>query len=393
MTKKETCISQFMDSIKLLEKLISFPTVSCDSNLELIEFVQNHLAELNIDSELIYDEHKNKANLYATVGPKNVSGIMLSGHTDVVPVTGQKWSTNPFVMERLDDKLFGRGTADMKGFIACVLSLLNRIDPVNLETPIHIALSFDEEIGCIGVRRLIDSLAQAPLRPKYCIIGEPTSMKLKVAHKGKTAAKVSCHGKECHSSLAPSGLNAIYLANDMISALRRIQNDIKANGIQDSAYDVAYTTLHVGVIGGGTALNIVPNLCHFDFEIRHLPEDSPDELLAKIELEADQIVERERHTHPEAAITIEVTNSYPALSTDTDSDIVKLIQSLGYADSFGKITFGTEGGLFSNLLGIQTVVLGPGNIEQAHKPNEFVEIEQLRRCDEFLNQLVNAISK
>ena len=381
-----------MDSQKLLDKLISFATVSCDSNLELIYFIRDYLDELNIDCELVYDEQKNKANLYATIGPKNVGGIMLSGHTDVVPVSGQQWSTNPFSMVRKDERLYGRGTADMKGFIACVLSLLGRIDFPELETPIHIAFSFDEEIGCIGVRRLINSLSQAPILPKFCIIGEPTSMQLKIAHKGKTAGKVSCHGKECHSSLAPSGLNAIYMANDMILALRRLQNEIRNDGIQDNAYDVAYTTLHVGVITGGSALNIVPNLCNFDFEIRHLPEDPPEALLLLIEQEAEQIIEKIRPVFSEAKISVEITNSYPALSTDSDSDIVKFIQSLGYAGSLGKITFGTEGGLFSDRLGIQTIVLGPGNIEQAHKPDEYIEINQLQQCDDFLDKLVEAIS-
>lgn len=381
-----------MQSDELLAKLVSFPTISSDSNLDLIDFIATYLQSLGIDSQLIHNEEKTKANLYAVIGPQDKPGVMLSGHTDVVPVVGQSWSADPFVLRKNQDKLYARGSADMKGFIACVLSMLGKINPQKLVTPIHLAFSYDEEVGCIGVRRLLEMLQGAAVKPKYCIVGEPTLMQPIIAHKGKTAVRVTCTGSECHSSLAPQGLNAIYLAADMINVIRTLQQSLISDGHHDHDYDISHTTLHVGVINGGTALNIVPNHCEFIFEIRNLPEDSPEQLINLLRDKANLIVTSHRDQFPVANIELDIYNTYPALSTPTDSDIVNLIKDLTGANRTGKIAFGTEGGLFTEQLQIQTIVMGPGSIEQAHKPDEYITMTELQKCDEFLLKLVGALS-
>lgn len=380
-----------MRSSDLLKRLVAFPTVSRDSNLDLIDFIAGYLANLGIESQLIHSEEGNKANLYAVIGPSDVPGIMLSGHTDVVPVDGQSWTSDPFILRSEDGLLYGRGSADMKGFIACVLAMLAKLDPASLVTPIHLAFSYDEEIGCIGVRRLLDILKDTPVKPRFCIVGEPTLMEPVIAHKGKTALRVDCVGSECHSSLAPNGLNAIYLACEMITAIQQIQNTLINDGKHDHHYDVSYTTLQVGLIEGGTALNIVPNHCQFVFEIRNLPDDDPVEIIQSLRERAEKIVQPFSASFPQASIDLEIYNSYPALNTPTDSDIVKFVTNLTGANRLGKTAFGTEAGLFTDELGIQTIVMGPGSIEQAHKPDEYIADNELDRCDAFLEKLILAL--
>ncbi len=371
-------------TIEILDRLVAFPTVSRDSNLDLIRDVEGFLDALGIDSRLVFDDEGRKANLFATIGPKDVPGIMLAGHTDVVPVDGQAWTSDPFRMVRRDGKLYGRGTADMKGFIAACLALAEQAVHQPLATPIHLALSYDEEIGCVGVRRLIDLLAGLGLRPKACIVGEPTGMQVVVAHKGKTAVRAHCHGLECHSSLAPLGLNAIHLAADLIGALRRQQAALLAHGARDGDYDVDHSTIHVGTIRGGTALNIVPKECSLDFEIRHLPGDALEPILGAIETEAAAIERAAKADFPDAEIRFETISAYPALETAPDAEIVAFAKALTGGNSIGKISFGTEGGLYRRDLHTPTVVCGPGHIADAHKPDEFVSEEQLAACDHFL---------
>ena len=380
-----------MQSRELLNTLISYPTVSRDSNLAMIGFIQEYLQSYGHSSELIYNDEKTKANLYCVIGPADKPGIVLSGHTDVVPVEGQAWTTDPFVMREQNEQLFGRGSCDMKGFIACVLSVIAGVNATNLKTPLHLAFSYDEEIGCIGVRRLIDTLRPVKVKPKFCIIGEPTLMQPVIAHKGKTAARAHCQGIECHSSLAPQAVNAIYLATELINTIRSVQQKYISDGPHDHDYDVSHTTLHVGTINGGTALNIVPNSCRFDFEIRNLPCDDPALIIKELAASADDIIAPHKLVHPDVNIQVEITNEYPALNTSTESDIVEFVRQLTGANTLGKIAFGTEGGLFSRDLGIETIVLGPGSIEQAHKPDEYISINQLDRCDTFLQKLVDAL--
>jgi acetylornithine deacetylase len=380
-------------SIAHLEKLIAFPTVSRDSNLDLIAYVQGVLKNLGVNSNLVHNEDGTKANLWATIGPADISGVALSAHTDVVPVVGQNWSSDPFVLNKRDGKLYGRGSADMKGFIACCLAMAELAMTRDLKTPIHFAFSYDEEIGCIGVRRLLEMLKTLPIRPRFCIVGEPTMLQVVTAHKGKLGYRVTAHGLEAHSSLAPIGVNAIYMACDLIAEIRRIQTDIAEHSARDGEYEVAYTTLHVGKISGGVAMNIVPNDASFDFEIRYLPEDDGVAIAERIKTAAENVATGFRKIYPDARFTFADLQSYPALNTPVDSDVVNFVRTLTGGNSTGKITFGTEGGLFQKELGIPAVVCGPGNIAVAHKPDEFVSEDQMKLCDEMLARLVEKLSE
>ncbi len=382
-----------MTSIEILESLIAYPTVSRDSNIDLIRYVAQLLEERGIESRIISSPDGRKANLFATIGPADVPGIMLSGHTDVVPVDGQEWTVPPFVLTRRDGLLYGRGTTDMKGFVACAVAACLDAAGRDLKTPLHLALSYDEEVGCIGVRSLVDMLRTAPVRPLLCIVGEPTGMQVATGHKGKVAARAVCRGREGHSALAPLGLNAIHLGCDFVGALRREQDRLAREGARDNDYDVPYTTVHAGKFNAGTALNIVPNLCLVEFEIRNIAADDPGEILESIRGAAARISRVAAAIAPKAAIDIDVTNSYPGLDTPSDSEAVAFVKSLTGANSTIKVAFGTEGGLFSRDLDTPTVVCGPGSMAQGHKPDEFVSVEQMRRCDEMLKMLLARLAE
>lgn len=379
-------------SLQHLDTLVAFPSISRDSNLDLIAYVRDFLAGIGVESTLVHNEDGRKANLWATIGPASRPGIVLSGHTDVVPVEGQAWSSDPFRLTMRDSNYFGRGTADMKGFIACCLRAAELASQRVLHTPIHLAFSYDEEIGCVGVRRLLDLLKDAPVKPRLCIVGEPTLMQAVTAHKGKLGFRVAAHGLEAHSSLAPIGVNAIYMATDLIGAIRAIQADIAATGLRDGDYEVAYTTLHVGKILGGEVMNIVPNRCSFDFEIRYLPEDDEYRIVTRIKSAADEIARSYRSVFSAARFEFIDLQSYPAMNTPVDSEAVKFIHALTGGNSTGKITFGTEGGLFQKTLGTPAVVCGPGNIAVAHKPDEHVSDAQLAQCDRMLDRLIEKLS-
>lgn len=379
-------------AIEHLERLIAFPSVSRDSNLDLIAYVEDALSQLGIESRRVHSEDRRKANLWATIGPADRAGIVLSGHTDVVPVDGQSWTSDPFRLSQRDGNLYGRGSADMKGFIACCLSMAEQAVKAPLRTPIHFAFSYDEEIGCVGVRRLLDLLKDAPVRPRLCIVGEPTLMQAVTAHKGKLGFRVSAHGLEAHSSLAPIGVNAIYMASDLIGEIRAIQKQIAEHGVRDGDYEVAYTTLHVGKIQGGEVMNIVPNRCTFDFEIRYLPEDDQQAIVARIKAAAETVAAAYRNVFSAARFEFMDLQSYPAMNTPVDSEAVKFVHALTGGNSTGKITFGTEGGLFQAVLGTPAVVCGPGNIAVAHKPDEYVSEAQMAACGKMLERLVERLS-
>jgi acetylornithine deacetylase len=381
-----------MDSIGILERLIAFPTVSRDSNLDLIAYAADLLGASGIASQIIRSADGHKANLFATIGPADKPGIMLSGHTDVVPVDGQNWTLPPFAMTARDGKLYGRGAADMKGFVASALATCVKASKMALRTPLHLALSYDEEVGCLGVRDLIQMLSAAPQRPLLCIVGEPTDMQVATGHKGKLAARALCKGREGHSALAPLALNAIHLGCDFVRALRDEQDRLTREGARDGDYDIPYTTVHVGKINAGVALNIVPNLCVVDFEIRNVAADDAAGILDRLRDAASRIAVDAASIAPEAAIDIEITNSYPGLDTPATSEAVAFVKSLIGANSTMKVAFGTEGGLFSRDLGTPAVVCGPGSMAQGHKPDEFVSVEQLRRCDEMLERLLSRLT-
>lgn len=378
-------------SLDILDRLIGFPTVSRDSNLDLISYVSSLLAPLGARLSLVHNAERTKANLYAEIGPLGGGGVLLAGHTDVVPVEGQAWTSDPFRMTARDDRLVGRGTCDMKGFLACALAAAEQAAQRPIARPLHLAFSYDEEIGCVGVRGLIDALQGSTALPAFCIIGEPTMLETVVAHKGKLAARVTCLGHECHSSHAPEGLNAIHLATDMIATMRQMQEELEG-GAKDFDYAVPFTTLHVGTIAGGTALNIVPRACTLDFEIRNLPSDSPERLLGRLFDRAAELSARARERFPEAGIAVEVVNSYPGLDTAPGSEVVALSRRLAGNGPLRKIAFGTEGGLFHDRLGLPTIVCGPGDIRVAHRPDESVSRDQLQACDRMLARLVDELA-
>lgn len=375
----------------LLGRLIAFPTVSRDPNRELIDWVAERLAEAGIESRIIPSPCGHKANLFATVGPAGRPGVMLSGHTDVVPVDGQDWTRPPFEMTEGDGLLYGRGAADMKGFVAAALAAARMAAARRLASPLHLAFSYDEELGCLGVHSLVDMLAAAPVSPAFCIVGEPTSMAVATGHKGKIAIRATCRGREAHSALAPTGLNAIHLACDLVGAIRAEQARIEAEGTRDGDYDIAYTTLHAGRIEGGVALNIVPNRAVLDWEVRNLAEDDAGTIVGRIREAAGRIVAEARSHAPEADITFEELFAYPGLGTGREAEVVRFVQGLTGANGTIKVAFGTEGGLFSARLGVPTVICGPGSMTQGHKPDEFVSRDQLARCDVMLARLVERL--
>lgn len=381
-----------MDSVGLLERLVAFPTISARSNLPLIGFVRDYLAELGIEATVLADASGTKANLFATIGPSDRPGIMLSGHTDVVPVEGQAWTCDPFTLIEREGKLFGRGAADMKGFVACMLRAAALAAKRRLATPLQLALSHDEEIGCVGVRAMLEVLARAPVRPRLCIVGEPTSLAVALGHKGKVAARATCCGVEAHSALAPEALNAIHLAADFVNALRARQAAIAATGPRDPAYDVPFTTIHAGVIHGGTALNIVPNRTIVDFEIRNIAADDADRILADIARDAEAVAAPHRPRFPAAAICVEAVNAYPGLDNPTDSEAAAFVRGLLDGAPTTKVAFGTEGGLFQQRLGVPAIVCGPGSMAQGHKPDEFIARTQLDACDRMMDRLLDALA-
>lgn len=379
-----------MNSVEILDRLIGFPTVSRDSNLGLIDFARDFLSSRGIDSRLYRDGTGRKANLYACIGPQDRGGILLSGHTDVVPVDGQAWTSDPFRLQERSGRLFARGSADMKGFLACALRAADLANSRRLTVPLQLAFSYDEEVGCLGVRSLIEDMASWAHRPKFCIVGEPTLMRIAVGHKGKTAMNAYCHGRAAHSALPAAGVNAIHLAVDFIAAVRSRQAQIEATGRRDPAYEVPFTTLHVGVIHGGRALNIVPDRCDLELEIRNLAAEDPAALVAALRADAAAVA-AEMRAGTDCRIDLEVAHEYPGLDTPPDAEVVEFVAALTGNRESVKVGYGSEAGLFSGQLGIPSVVCGPGSIDQAHKPDEFVALDELGRCDAMLDALLGRL--
>ena len=380
-------------SVGLIRRLVGFPTVSRDSNLELIDFVRDYLRPYGARIRVTFDDERRKANLFATIGPDDAGGIVLSGHTDVVPVEGQDWDSDPFQVTEKSDRLYGRGTADMKSFLACALALTPEFVERDLRQPLHLALSYDEEVGCLGVGRLLQDLAASGIRPQSCIVGEPTLMKPVIAHKGKKGYRCTVRGLAAHSAYAPRGVNAVEAAAEAIAYLRKMARRHRDEGPFDRSFDIAHTTVHTGVIRGGTALNIVPHDCSFDFEFRCLPGDDPDAMLREFTGYVRTALEPEMQAiHPAAGFDIRPLSAIGALDTSPETEVVALAQELAGSSEITKVSFGTEGSQFQQA-GIATVVCGPGSIEQAHKPNEFVALEQVAHCERFLRRLMGKICR
>ena len=382
-------------SLDLIRKLVGFDTTSRESNLALIDWVRGYLADHGVASTLTFDDDGRKAKLFATLpardGNATHGGIVLSGHTDVVPVDAQPWDSNPFEVTVKDDRLYGRGVTDMKSFSAVGLAFVPEFLRRGLAKPVHFALSYDEEVGCIGVRRLIADLVARGVHPAGCIVGEPTGMELVVAHKGKKSWRCRVRGFEAHSSLTPQGVNAVQIACEIVAYIAQRARDFRDAGHQDGAYDVPYTTVHVGVIHGGTALNIVPRDCRFDFEIRHLPFDDPDAFFTDVREFASRFLPSMHAVNVATYVEFDQLSSLPGFDTHDGSAITALGHACNGTAEVGKVSFGTEASLFHDA-NVPTVICGPGHIAQAHQPNEWVALEQLARCEAFMRRLVDHVA-
>ena len=386
------------DSIDWLTRLIAFDTVSRHSNLALIEEVKAYCEQLGLTVDLTFNDAKNKANLFVTVpAGKNADevnhGLVLSGHTDVVPVDGQDWTSEPFIATIRGDKLYGRGACDMKGFIACALTLLpqavNLSNAGKLRRPLHLALSFDEEVGCLGAPLILADLKARGITPDYCIVGEPTNMAMVVAHKGIAVYRCRVHGKSAHSSLTATGVNAISYASRLIGYVDELAEEISHRSDNDALFDVPYSTLSVGTIKGGTATNIVPNLCEFTFDYRNLPHMTQDDILTPIQAKVAELNAQMQARSADTGIELLQEESVPAMTDSDSAELQALIAALTGDDTRHKVAYATEGGQFTNS-GIPTIICGPGSIEQAHKANEYVALSEIERCDEFLQKLLNS---
>ena len=369
----------------ILKKLIEFPTISESSNENIMRYIDKYLGRFDVKGKLIRGE-KNQFNYHCMIGPNKDGGIIFSGHTDIVPVEGQNWLSEPFKLLKKNDKYYGRGTCDMKGFIAVCLSLVPEIKKKKLKKPIHFIFSYDEEIGCVGIRKLIPFLKKLKPKPDFCLVGEPTEMKVINQHKGKKNFLVSFQGHEAHSSLTEDGVNSIDYCSKFINYLSEIQSEL-INKYKNNKYSPAYPTLNVGKINGGLAVNIIPNKCVMEFEIRDTPEMESKLFINKIkrflkELEVDM-----KKKVKNCKIELEVKNNFPPLLTDNSSDFISLCLQALKKNSTSAVSFGTEAGIF-NEIGFETIVCGPGSIKQAHKPNEFIEIKQLDKCRDFLLKLI-----
>ncbi len=383
-----------VEALAMIERLIAFNTTSRDSNLGLIEWARDYLEKLGAKTRLTYDAKGVKANLFATLGEGNKPGLILSGHTDTVPVDGQQWSTDPFTATIADGKLYARGSADMKGFVGIALHhaprFLDAIDKGTFDAPIHYSLSYDEEIGCIGVRGLIADLEATGLvaagRVAGCIVGEPTSMQPIIAHKGTHRFRCHVHGREAHSSYVTHGVNAIEYAAKLIVFIRDIADRLAATEVRDFGFNVPYSTLSTGVIRGGIAANVIPKDCEVHFDMRTLPSASAESLYAEICEYAKTLEAQMRNADAIARIEMTWESSTEGLAAHEDDAIVKLARQLSRNDTVGKVSYGTEAGLFQQI-GIPTVICGPGDIAQAHAPDEFVTLEQLAQCERFMERL------
>lgn len=386
------------DSIDWLTRLIAFDTVSRHSNLALIDDVKAYCEQLGLTVDLTFNDAKNKANLFVTVpAGKDADeinhGLVLSGHTDVVPVDGQDWTSEPFTATIRGDKLYGRGACDMKGFIACALTLLPQAVKLSnagqLRCPLHLALSFDEEVGCLGAPLLLADLKARGITPDHCIVGEPTNMAMVVAHKGIAVYRCRVHGKSAHSSLTAQGVNAISYASRLIGYVDELAQEISHRSDNDGLFDVPYSTLSVGTIQGGTATNIVPNLCEFTFDYRNLPHMTQDDILAPIAAKVAELSTQMQARAADTGIELLQEESVPAMTDSDSTELQALIIALTGDDTRHKVAYATEGGQFTNS-GIPTIICGPGSIEQAHKADEYVALSEMVRCDEFLQKLLNS---
>ncbi|WP_415235657.1 acetylornithine deacetylase [Sneathiella sp.] len=381
--------------IEMIEKLISFDTVSRNSNLDLIDYVADYLAEYGVKSQKIFNDDGTKANLLATVGPDVEGGIVLSGHTDVVPVDGQPWDTDPFTVVEKDGKLYGRGTSDMKSFSAIALSLVPEMLEKGIKKPIHFALSYDEEIGCLGSPRMIEEFVKQNKKPRAVVVGEPTMMDIVTAHKGIVGLKTKIVGKEAHSSLVEDGVSAVMTGARLVSFIADMMAENKAKADQNSAYapSPGYTTLHVGVMNGGTAMNIISRECEFVWDIRYVSEDNPQDFIDRFNTYCEnELLPAMKAVDPECSISTEVISSTPALAPEKEGEAEMLCKSITGKNDTLAVSYAAEAGQFQEA-GFSTVICGPGSIGIAHQPNEYIELSQVKASEQFIHKLIDELAK
>jgi len=376
---------------EMIEKLISFDTTSAKSNLNLIHFVRDYLAGHGVDSHLVANEDATKANLYASVGPDVEGGIVLSGHTDVVPVKGQPWDSDPFTVVEKDGKLYGRGTCDMKSFFAMGLAMVPDMLARGLKQPVHFALSYDEEVGCLGAPSMIAEIARNVAKPRAVIVGEPTSMQVVTAHKGMMHCEVRVTGREAHSSLVENGVSAVMTAARLISFVEDMMKENKARAEADSPFVPPYTTCHVGVVHGGTADNIISRQCNFSVDIRTIPEDYGPDFLARLRAFADDMLVEMRKIAPEADIEILQGMLTPGLKPEDAGEAERICRHITGDNGTHVVSYGTEAGQFQEA-GFSVAVCGPGSIDQAHRPNEYISLEQVAEGEKFLRKLIDIVA-
>ncbi|MGB0506499.1 MAG: acetylornithine deacetylase [Pikeienuella sp.] len=376
---------------EMLEKLIAFPTVSKVSNLDLIAFVEDYLASHGIESRRVYDDTGQKANLYAQIGPDEPGGVILSGHTDVVPVEGQDWDTDPFVLTEKDGRLYGRGSCDMKGFDALALAAVPRMLAAGMKRPIQIALSYDEEVGCLGAPRMIKEMRETLPPAKAVIVGEPSMMKVVTQHKGSLGLSTKVHGFEIHSSLCHEGVSAVMQASRIVSWLYDRTQENMANADPNSPFHPGFTTLHAGTIRGGTAGNITAKYCEFLTDIRVAPPEEPVQWLARYKTFVRQIEAEMQAVRPETYIEVNERMMNPPCRQEVDGEAESLARALTGDNGQHVVSYGTEAGQFQEG-GYSTCICGPGSIEMAHQPNEYISIAQLNAGEAFMDRLIQRLA-
>ncbi|HEV7260115.1 MAG TPA: acetylornithine deacetylase [Bosea sp. (in: a-proteobacteria)] len=377
---------------EMLAKLVSFNTESQRSNLDLIHFCRDYLAGLGVESTLAHSADGEKANLYATIGPKVEGGIVLSGHTDVVPVAGQDWTSDPWTLTERDGKLYGRGACDMKGFDAIALALVPEMLAASLKRPIHIALSYDEEVGCQGARVLIKAMVEAGLKPAAVIVGEPSMMQVVTGHKGGLRMRTAVRGHAVHSSQMHAGVSAVMAAGELIHWHSETMAQNKARTTADNGFEPPYTTLHVGVVHGGTAVNITAEDCSFTHEVRTIPGEQYEQYEALYRAKMADLSARMQAIAPETGIDFTITSDTPAMAPEEHGAAEELCRRLTGDNARHVVAYGTEGGLFQRA-GWSTVVCGPGDIAQAHQPDEFITVAQLDAGVDFVRKLIADLAR
>ena len=380
---------EIVDSVEMLRRLVAFDTTSRNSNLDLIKYIQGYLDEFGIRSTLVPNEDGTKANMFATVGPNVKDGVVLSGHTDVVPVDGQPWVTDPWTLTLKDGKYYGRGTCDMKAFYAIALAMVPEFKKAGLKRPIHFALSYDEEIGCFGAHSLAAAMATEVPRPRAIIIGEPTMMTVVHAHKGSQSYVTKFTGFEAHSSMTHLGVSAIHFAGEFVHYLNQVQEELEAAAPKNSEFMPAAATFNVGTIIGGTAGNILARECEVLWGYRELPTRPIEELgeRAKKWLK-EELLPKMKAKHPAAAIETELRASTPAFSPEGNDEAKTLAANWSGSNTVGSVVYATEAGIFRKTMGVPTVLCGPGDIAQAHQPNEFLLVSQIEACEGFMRRMV-----